>query len=68
LALLACGCANDFVAVTDDESDLGAELFLEGEGSMPGMRDLLGHDLVFHAVASEDVGGGNACADLGDLL
>jgi hypothetical protein len=43
-----------FVALTDDESDLAAEAFRTA------METRLGHGFVFHAIASENVGG-EAC-------
>jgi hypothetical protein len=44
-----------FIAVTDDESDLSAPEFTSR------MSALLGREYTFHAIASEDVGGGREC-------
>ena len=50
-----------FVAVTDDESDISADMF---DAAMAG---LLGHEYVFHAIASEDTGGGRECSGAADV-
>ena len=50
-----------FVAVTDDESDLNAAAF-DAE-----MTARLGHEYTFHAIASEDTGGGRECAGAADV-
>jgi hypothetical protein len=50
-----------FVAVTDDESDISANMF---DTAMTG---LLGHEYVFHAIASEDTGGGRECSGAADV-
>ncbi len=50
-----------FVAVTDDESDLSSAAF----DSLMSAR--LGHGYTFHAIASEDTGGGRECSGAADV-
>ena len=58
---LRADAVTHFVAVTDDESDLSAAAF---DAQMT-MR--LGHEYTFHAIASEDTGGGRECGGAADV-
>lgn len=52
---LRSDAVTQFIAVTDDESDISASEFTSR------MSTLLGREYTFHAIASEDLGGGTEC-------